>query len=71
MKVYFRSSDVHEKGLPSAPLPSIVATAPPAEPGAPLTLSTASLQAHDIDGAQAVEDSDSEEDAYDTSLFAE
>lgn len=62
---------MQEKGAPSAPLPSPAATAPPAEIAASLTLSTESLQAHDIDGAQVVEDSDSEEDAYDTSLFAE
>ena len=62
---------MQEKGLPSAPLPPAAATAPPAEVAAPLILSTESLQAHDIDGAQVVEDSDSEEDAYNTSLLAE
>ena len=62
---------MQEKGQSSAPLPSAAATAPPAELASSLTLSTESLQAHDIDGAQVAEDSDSEEDAFDTSLFAE
>ena len=70
-KAACRSSEVQTKGSPVASAPQLSALQADGESSMGVALSTGSLQAHGNGGAETEGSSDSEEEDYGTSLYAE